>query len=129
MLGLVLLLTRYQHYSDRRSVWDELGDFFRLVGVLALMDMALVAMTRWNASRMWWLLSWLLVLLMLMLMRYATRQILKKFSLWYRPTVIIGIGPNAEEAALALNSQPELGFAVRGFVDAGGVAGQASDKT
>ena len=49
LLGLVLLLTRYQHYSDRRPVWDELGDFFRLVGVLALMDMALVAVTRWNA--------------------------------------------------------------------------------
>lgn len=129
LLGLVLLLTRYQHYSDRRPVWDELGDFFRLVSVLALMDMALVAMTRWNASRLWWLLSWLLVLLMLVLMRHVTRQILKKFSLWYRPTVIIGIGPNAEEAALALNSQPELGFAVQGFVDAGGAAGQASDQT
>lgn len=129
LLGLVLLLTRYQHYSDRRPVWDELGDFFRLVSVLALMDMALVAVTRWNASRLWWFLSWLLTLCMLVLMRYVTRQILKKCSLWYRATVIIGIGPNAEEAALALNSQPELGFAVRGFVDAGGMTSRASEKT
>jgi len=129
VLGLLLLLSRYQHYSDRRPLWDELGDFFRLVGVLALMDMALVAVTRWNASRLWWLVSWVLVLLMLVLMRYVTRQILKKFSLWYRPTVIIGIGANAEEAALALNSQPELGFSVQGFVDAGGGGGRASDTT
>jgi Undecaprenyl-phosphate galactose phosphotransferase WbaP len=129
VLGLVLLLSRYQHYSDRRPLWDELGDFFRLVGILALMDMALVAVTRWNASRLWWLVSWVLVLLMLVLMRYVTRQILKKFSLWYRPTVIVGIGSNAEEAALALNSQPELGFLVQGFVDAGGAGGKSSDKT
>ena len=60
VLGLVLLLSRYQHYSDRRPLWDELGDFFRLVGVLALMDMALVAVARWNASRLWWLVSWVL---------------------------------------------------------------------
>lgn len=129
LIGLVLLLTRYQHYSDRRPLWDELGDFLRLVGVLSLMDMALIAMTRWNASRLWWLVSWILVLLMLVVMRFVTRQILKKFSLWYRPTVIIGIGANAEEAALALNSQPELGFQVQGFVDAGGQGGQESSMT
>lgn len=129
LLGLVLLLTRYQHYSDRRPLWDELGDFLRLVGILSLIDMAMVAITRWNASRLWWLVSWVLVLLMLVFMRYATRQTLKKFSLWYRPTVIIGIGANAEEAALALNSQPELGFQVQGFVDAGGHIGNDSCKT
>ncbi|MFM8589559.1 MAG: UDP-phosphate galactose phosphotransferase, partial [Limnohabitans sp.] len=110
VLGLTLLLTRYQHYSDRRPLWDELSDFTRLVGVLALMDMALVAVTRWNASRLWWLLSWVCVLVLLVLVRALTRQLLKRLSLWTRPTIIIGVGPNAAEAALALNSQPELGF-------------------
>lgn len=129
LLGLTLLLTRYQHYSDRRPLWDELSDFGRMVGVLALMDMALVAVTRWNASRLWWLLSWLAVLLLLVLMRAVTRHILKRLSLWTRPTLIIGVGPNAAEAALALQSQPELGFQVYGFVDAGGAGGPSSPDT
>jgi len=129
LLGLTLLLTRYQHYSDRRPLWDELSDFGRLVGVLALMDMALVAVTRWNASRLWWVLSWLAVLALLVIMRAVTRQILKRLSLWVRPTIIIGVGPNAAEASLALNSQPELGFQVYGFVDAGGRGGAASADT
>lgn len=129
LLGLTLLLTRYQHYSDRRPLWDELSDFGRLVGVLALMDMALVAVTRWNASRLWWVLSWLAVLALLVIMRAVTRQILKRLSLWVRPTIIIGVGPNAAEASLALNSQPELGFQVYGFVDAGGRGGSASADT
>jgi len=129
VLGLTLLLTRYQHYSDRRPLWDELSDFTRLVGVLALMDMALVAVTRWNASRLWWLLSWVCVLVLLVLVRALTRQLLKRLSLWTRPTIIIGVGPNAAEAALALNSQPELGFEVIGFVDAGGQGGAVSGET
>lgn len=129
VLGLTLLLTRYQHYSDRRPLWDELSDFGRMVGVLALMDMALVAVTRWNASRLWWVLSWLAVLVLLVVMRAVSRRILKRLSLWVRPTIIIGVGPNAAEAALALKSQPELGFQVYGFVDAGGRGVTASNDT
>lgn len=129
LLGLTLLLTRYQHYSDRRPLWDELSDFGRLVGVLALMDMALVAVTRWNASRLWWVLSWLAVLALLVIMRAVTRQVLKRLSLWVRPTIIIGVGPNAAEAALALKSQPELGFQVYGFVDAQGRTSPSSQDT
>jgi Undecaprenyl-phosphate galactose phosphotransferase WbaP len=129
ILGLTLLLTRYQHYSDRRPLWDELSDFGRMVGVLALMDMALVALMRWEASRLWWLLSWLSVLVLLVFMRAVTRRILKGLSLWMRPTLIIGVGPNAAEAALALKSQPELGFQVCGFVDAGGRGVPSSPDT
>jgi hypothetical protein len=62
-LGLMLFLMRFQHYSDRRPFWDELGDILRLVGSLALLDMTLIASTRWNSSRLWWLLVWLLGLL------------------------------------------------------------------
>ena len=31
-LGLMLFLMRFQHYSDRRPFWDELGDILRLMG-------------------------------------------------------------------------------------------------
>ena len=36
-LGLMLFLMRFQHYSDRRPFWDELGDILRLMGSLALL--------------------------------------------------------------------------------------------
>jgi Undecaprenyl-phosphate galactose phosphotransferase WbaP len=119
VLGLVVLLTRFQHYSDRRPFWDELSDFVKLVGVLSLLDMALIAMTRWDASRLWWVVSWSTALAMLVLMRSLTRSVLKRLDVWVRPTIIIGVGPNASDAALALHSQPELGLKVFGFVDAG----------
>jgi Undecaprenyl-phosphate galactose phosphotransferase WbaP len=116
-IGLVVLLTRFQHYSDRRPLWDELSDFIKLLGVLSLLDMALIAINRWEASRLWWLVVWPTTLFLLVLMRSFSRGVLKKMDMWVRPTIIIGAGPNAADAALALKSQPELGLQVYGFVD------------
>jgi len=116
-LGLMLFLMRFQHYSDRRPFWDELGDIMRLMGSLALLDMTLVASTRWNSSRLWWLLVWFFAVLMVVWGRVITRWLLKKMGLWSRPTIIIGDGENAHEAAIALQSEPRMGFEVEGYVD------------
>jgi Undecaprenyl-phosphate galactose phosphotransferase WbaP len=129
LLGLVLLLMNYQHYSDRRPIWDELGDFIPLTGLLALLDIAIVATAQWNASRLWWVVSWALVLIGLIFGRMLTRSILRQWGLWERPTIIIGIGPNAADAAQALRSQPEMGLRVHCFVNAGGADNAIDDST
>ena len=116
-LGLMLFLMRFQHYSDRRPFWDELGDILRLIGILAVLDMTLIAATRWNSSRLWWLLVWVLAVGMVVWGRVLTRWMLKQMGLWTRPTIIIGHGENALEAAIALESEPRMGFEVAGYVD------------
>lgn len=127
LLGTLFLLISYQHYSDRRPFWDELGDFLRLIGLLSLLDMSLVAINEWRVSLLWWGVSWSMVLVSLIAMRSLTRYVLKRMNLWVRPTVIVGVGPNAADAAKALNSQPELGLKVIGFVSAG-AASLANNK-
>jgi Undecaprenyl-phosphate galactose phosphotransferase WbaP len=116
-LGLMLFLMRFQHYSDRRPFWDELGDILRLTVSLALLDMTLVASTRWNSSRLWWLLAWVSAVIMVVWGRMLTRVLLKHLGLWTRPTIIIGHGNNAKDAAIALQSEPRMGFEVAGYVD------------
>ena len=117
LLGLLLFLMRYQHYSDRRPFWDELADVLSVVVSLALLDMTLVAITRWNASRLWWLLAWPLAVVLIVCARMLTRYILRRLGLWVRPIIIIGHGENADAAASALSSEPGLGFEVAGFVN------------
>jgi Undecaprenyl-phosphate galactose phosphotransferase WbaP len=116
-LGLMLFLMRFQHYSDRRPFLDELSDILRLMGTLALLDMTLVASYRWNSSRMWWLLVWVLAVGMVVWGRMITRWMLNALGLWVRPTIIIGHGENAFEAAIALESEARMGFEVVGYVD------------
>ena len=116
-LGVVFFLMRFHHYSDRRPFWDELGDVIRVMTSLALLDMTLVATTRWNSSRLWWLLVWALAVLMIVWGRMLSRNILQRYGLWIRPTIIIGSEENAIEAAIALQSETRMGFQVAGYVD------------
>jgi Undecaprenyl-phosphate galactose phosphotransferase WbaP len=116
-LGIMFFLMRFQHYSDRRPFWDELGDVLRLVSSLALLDMTLVAITRWNSSRLWWLIVWGLAVVTIVWGRMLTRFVLEQWGLWIRPTIIIGHGENATEAAIALESEPRMGFEVAGYVN------------
>ena len=118
-LGLMLFLMRFQHYSDRRPFWDELGDILSLICILAVLDMTITASNRWNASRLWWFLAWFFSCFTVVWGRMLTSWILRKIGLWTRPTIIIGIGENASEAAIALESEPRMGFEVVGYVDVG----------
>jgi Undecaprenyl-phosphate galactose phosphotransferase WbaP len=115
-VGVTLFLGRYRHYSERKPFWRELGEILNNVFWLALFDMALMSLARWNASRLWWLAVWLLAAALIPLARWAARQALLRFRLWQRPTVLIGAGPNAVEAMLALRSEPSMGFEVVGCV-------------
>ena len=117
VVGMLLFLARYQHYTERKPFWTELGEILHNVFWLALLDMALISAARWNASRLWWLLTWGLVAALIPVMRSITRHGLTRLGWWQRPTVLIGSGPNALEAMMALKSEPQLGFEIVGCVN------------
>jgi Undecaprenyl-phosphate galactose phosphotransferase WbaP len=117
ILGLVVFLVRYRHYSDRKPYWTELGEVLWVLLLLAVLDLALIGISRWNSSRLWWALVWPLTALFLPLARGVLRSAMRRMRLWQRPTLVIGNGSNAHEAVEALRSEPALGFDVLDFVD------------
>ena len=117
-VGLGFFLVRFRHYSDRKPFWSELGETMIALLVLAVLDLAVLALTRWNSSRLWWALVWPLAMLCVPLGRGLARSLMRRAGVWQRPTLIVGNGPNAHEAVAALNSEPALGFAVVEFIDA-----------
>ena len=117
-VGLGFFLVRYRHYSDRKPFWSELGETLIALLVLAVLDLAVLALTRWNSSRLWWALVWPLAMVCVPLCRGLARSLMQRAGVWQRPTLIVGNGPNAHEAVAALNSEPALGFAVVEFIDA-----------
>ena len=116
-LGLVFFLIRYRHYSDRKPFWTELGEILWTLLLLALLDLSVIGIARWNSSRLWWALVWTLAMVLVPLGRSALRSAMRRMCLWQRPTLIVGNGRNAHEAAEALKSEPALGFAVVDFLD------------
>lgn len=116
-IGVLFFLVRFRHYTDRKPYWTELGEVLRVVLILAVLDLAVLAITRWNSSRLWWVLVWLIAVALLPIGRGLARRIMRRLHVWQRPTLIVGAGPNAHEALAALESEWTLGFEVQGFVD------------
>jgi Undecaprenyl-phosphate galactose phosphotransferase WbaP len=127
-VGLGFFLVRYRHYSDRKPFWSELGETLMALLVLAVLDLAVLALTRWNSSRLWWALVWPLAMVCVPLGRGLARSLMRRAGVWQRPTLIVGNGPNAHEAVAALNSEPALGFAVVELVDATQASKAMSEK-
>ena len=127
-VGLGFFLVRFRHYSDRKPFWSELGETLIALLVLAVLDLAVLALTRWNSSRLWWALVWPLAMLCVPLGRGLARSLMRLAGVWQRPTLIVGNGPNAHEAVAALNSEPALGFAVVELVDATQASKAMSEK-
>ena len=120
-LGLLIFLGRFQHYTDRKPFWTELKEIVTTVLWLAMIDMAVLSIARWNASRLWWLLVWLLALALIPLGRVLLRKALAQMGLWQRPTLLIGNGTNAAEAIQAMASEPQMGFEIVGCIDAANI--------
>jgi Undecaprenyl-phosphate galactose phosphotransferase WbaP len=127
-VGLGFFLVRFRHYSDRKPFWSELGETLMALLVLAVLDLAVLALTRWNSSRLWWALVWPLAMVCVPLGRGLARSLMRRAGVWQRPTLIVGNGPNAHEAVAALNSEPALGFAVVELVDATQASKAMSEK-
>ena len=115
-IGCLIMFSRFGHYDRRRPFWQELGDILGVVVMMAVLDAALVFLTKTNFSRLWWGASWSLVAILVPTVRYAVKQLLMSKGAWLRKTVIIGVGPNAIDTALALESEPLLGYEVVAFV-------------
>ncbi len=115
-MACVISFWRLGHYARRRPFWQEIGDVLGVVVTLAIVDAALVFLTKSNFSRLWWATSWTLVALLVPLARLAVKHALMRLGAWRRPTVVVGIGPNALDAAAALDSEPLLGFEVVAFI-------------
>jgi undecaprenyl-phosphate galactose phosphotransferase len=108
--------TRLRHYSYRKPYWFELKEIIRTIIIFAVLDLALVAFSKWNFSRLLWLVTWALIIIMVPLGRSFAKYILNKLDLWKKNTIIIGSGRNAFEAYAALQSEEVLGFSVAAFV-------------
>lgn len=118
MLALVCVSwfwIRLRHYTYRKPFWFELKEIFRTLLIFAILDLALVAFSKWQFSRYVWVLTWGIALLLVPLARTMTKRVLNKLNLWKKHTIIIGSGKNACDAYAALQSEEVLGFAICAF--------------
>lgn len=104
-------------YRKPIPFWSEVIEIIRVSSVMAIMNLAIIALARNDYSRSIWLIGWMALVFYVPLLRVLTRGVLLKLGWNVRPTWIIGLDENAREAQLALQSERQMGFSVQGFID------------
>ncbi|MBC3380903.1 undecaprenyl-phosphate galactose phosphotransferase WbaP [Serratia fonticola] len=118
-LCVIWFWVRLRHYTYRKPFWFELKEIIRTLLIFAVLDLALVAFSKWQFSRYVWVLTWTLTLLLVPLARSVTKHLLNKIGMWQKHTIIIGSGKNARDAYAALQSEEVLGLAISAFFSCG----------
>jgi undecaprenyl-phosphate galactose phosphotransferase len=117
LTALVLLLCGARgHYSRRRPFFDEVFDIVIVFFAVAVLDALLVYLAKWQFSRSWFITAWLFALAFVPMARVFLKRLLIRVKQWQRPTVIVGVGANAREAAEALFSEPLMGLEIVAFL-------------
>ncbi len=104
-----------RHYTYRKTFWAELGEILRTIAICSLIQLVIMALLKMQVSRHAWILTWAATLMLVPLSRFGLKRLLARLSLWQKPCVIIGTGPNALEAYRALSHERSLGFRFQYF--------------
>jgi len=120
LCGVTWFWAQLRHYTYRKPFWSELQECLQLILALAIADLALVALSKWDFSRGQWLLLWSLSLFLVPFFRLLAKIALRKAGFWQWPSLIIGCGSNARDAYMAIRSESLMGFDVVGFVSPDG---------
>lgn len=107
---------RLRHYTYRKPFWFELKEIIKTLVIFSLLDLALIAFSKWDFSRTLWSFTWLYALILVPLLRSCVKNTILKTGHWQKHTIIIGCGRNAHEAFAALQSEELLGYDVKAFV-------------
>lgn len=115
MICLAWFWVRLRHYTYRKPFWFELKEILRTVLIFSIIDLAILAFSKWHVSRYFWLFTWGSIAISLPLSRFLVKKWLRRSGIWLKDCVIIGTGPNALEAYKALKGEKELGLRFKYF--------------
>jgi undecaprenyl-phosphate galactose phosphotransferase len=104
-------------YTQRRSLWTEIGYLTKAIGLSLAAILAAVALTQQVVSRPTVLLTGANLVVLLPVVRFWTKRFLGMAGLWNKRILILGATATAKLAMKGLSSDSVLGYQVVGVLD------------
>lgn len=104
-------------YTQRRSLWTEIGYLSKASGLSLAAILVAATLTHEVVSRTTVLLMGAILLFLLPVVRFWTKRLLGIAGLWRKRILILGAGSTARLALKGLTSDPVLGYEVAGMLD------------
>ena len=105
-----------RRYFRRQPFWYELLGLIKGTSALMALGWLVGLMGAHSLSWSLFFLWWSLLAVLLVALRGMARHLLSRLGLWERGALVFGGGENARQAALALRSEPSMGYALKAFV-------------
>ena len=115
--GTLLWLEHTSHYRVRMPFWLEAQKIVGTLTVAMMIDGFMYFASKQDFSRLWLVSRWGFAALALLVLRSLIRAALRRRGLWQVRTLLIGNGATAEEARVALQSEPSLGYKIVAQID------------
>jgi undecaprenyl-phosphate galactose phosphotransferase len=118
-LLLVLFLGIEGLYTQRRTLWNEIGHLTKAIASGLMVIFAAIALVQRSPelSRLTILLTGMILLIVLPVTRYWGKRVLGAIGLWRKRILILGATDTAILAIRGLMSDPVLGYQVVGLLD------------
>jgi Undecaprenyl-phosphate galactose phosphotransferase WbaP len=118
-LLLVLFLGIEGLYTQRRTLWNEIGHLTKAIASGLMVMFAAIALVQRGPvlSRLTILMTGVLLLGVLPAVRYWAKRILGAIGLWRKRILVLGATETARLAIRGLVSDPVLGYEVVGLLD------------
>lgn len=119
---------KLKHYGERLPFWFELKEILRTIVIFSIIDLAIIAFSKWEFSRYLWLTTWILILILVPTFRIAIKFAWQKANHYRVQAVILGGGENALEAYEALEREKYLGYEFIALLTIPGEKSPLADK-
>lgn len=104
-------------YTQRRSLWAEVGHLLKSIGLSVAAILAAVTLTQQVVSRATVLLMGANLVILLPVVRFWTKRMLGSLGLWRKRILILGATATANLALRGLAADPILGYEAVGVLD------------
>jgi Undecaprenyl-phosphate galactose phosphotransferase WbaP len=119
LVGLLLIIVFWyqEQYVKRRPIWEEIRLTCTTIFIFSLFHLGASYLVSHHVIKLLNVLFWVCLIFMLPILRYVTKQILIKLTLWQRDLYIIGFADNAIATYRLLMANKILGYNFLGFIN------------
>jgi len=115
--AVIFNFERNGHYKLRKPFWLEAKNIVETLGIAMLVDGFVQFASKKDFSRLGLVLGWAFAALVIIAARATFRAVMRYRHRWQVSTLLVGDGAMAEDAYLAIKSEPSLGYVVTAQVN------------
>ena len=129
LLGMIVIgfSWAWGHYNQFKPFWSELQEILKMLVYVVVVNTVYLFTINDHFSRAWFFFIFIFAIILLSVFRIYIKRLMVYLGIWFKPTIIVGVGPNALNSANAIESDLTMGHKVVAFLGPDGASYSESE--